>query len=77
MHRCHLLPCPLLRALQDLLVRVMTDASQDADSLLSELPEPLHADQLASLLALRGMLAHGLLAHALQKRHGVDYGVDR
>ncbi len=58
-------------------MRVMTDGTQDADSLLGDLSQPLHSDQLAALLALRGMLAHGLLAHALQKRHGVDYGVDR
>lgn len=55
----------------------MTDATEDAENLLSRVPEKLHADQLASVLALRGMLAHGLLAHALQKRHGVDYGVHR
>ncbi|KIZ06296.1 hypothetical protein MNEG_1660 [Monoraphidium neglectum] len=35
--------------------------------------------QLAHLLALRGMLAgeYGVLAHALQRRHLVDYGVNR
>jgi hypothetical protein len=29
------------------------------------------------VLALRGLLAGGVLAHVLQKRHLVDYGVNR
>ncbi|KAG2486452.1 hypothetical protein HYH03_014899 [Edaphochlamys debaryana] len=38
---------------------------------------PLPPDRLAQVLALRGLLGCGLLEHCLQKRHRVDYGVDR
>ncbi|KAG2492072.1 hypothetical protein HYH03_009568 [Edaphochlamys debaryana] len=34
-------------------------------------------DRLSQVLALRGLLGCGLLEHGLQKRHRVDYGVDR
>ncbi|KAG2488308.1 hypothetical protein HYH03_013158 [Edaphochlamys debaryana] len=37
----------------------------------------LTPDRLAQVLALRGLLGCGLLEHGLQKRHRVDYGVDR
>jgi hypothetical protein len=37
----------------------------------------LGEDQKAQLLALRGLLGCGLLVHGLQKRHQVDYGVNR
>jgi hypothetical protein len=37
----------------------------------------LSEDQLAVVLALRGLLACNLLQHCLQKRHQVDYGVNR
>ena len=34
-------------------------------------------DKVEQVLAARGMLADGLLVHGLQKRHLVDYGVNR
>ncbi|KAG2494612.1 hypothetical protein HYH03_007377 [Edaphochlamys debaryana] len=34
-------------------------------------------DRVSQVLALRGLLGCGLLEHGLQKRHRVDYGVDR
>jgi hypothetical protein len=40
-------------------------------------PHQLSDDQLAVVLALRGLLACNLLQHCLQKRHQVDYGVNR
>lgn len=33
------------------------------------------AQQRAQLLALRGLLGHGLLLHCLTMRHRVDYGI--
>ena len=37
----------------------------------------LPPDKINQVLAARGMLAEGLLVHGLQKRHLVDYGVNR
>ncbi len=34
-------------------------------------------DQLFQVLALRGLLACNVMQHCLQKRHRVDYGVNR
>jgi hypothetical protein len=42
-----------------------------------QLSAGLHTNQLHQVLALRGLLAGGILAHVLQKRHLVDYGVNR
>lgn len=40
-------------------------------------PFALAPDQLSHVMALRGLLAHGLLVHALMKRHLVDFGVNK
>ena len=64
-------------ALQDIIVEFVTDpkmscewfSEQDADASINSL-------QLDQLLALRGLLATGLLAHCLLRRYRVDYGVD-
>ena len=56
------------------LLMVMTDASKPTHDILTH---TLPADSMAQLLALRGLLAHGLLMHVLQKRHAVDYGINR
>jgi hypothetical protein len=50
------------------------DASRDADDILpaSAFAADAHRD---ALLTLRGLLAHGVLAHALRQRHRVEYGV--
>ncbi len=37
----------------------------------------LAEDQLSQVLALRGLLACKVMQHCLQKRHRVDYGVNR
>ncbi len=37
----------------------------------------LSQDAVEFVLAMRGLLAHGTLAHCLQRRHRVDYGVFR
>jgi hypothetical protein len=63
--------------LQEVLVECMSDASQDAEALLSTVSPALTDDQQAFILAARGLLAHGVLEHCLQKRHRVDYGVFR
>jgi hypothetical protein len=66
----------LLRcAYQDQLRRVILDPAAGASQ--KQLPTGLHTNQLHQVLALRGLLAGGILAHVLQKRHLVDYGVNR
>jgi hypothetical protein len=67
---------------QERILRCVTDEALPASDLLGPDavgPEPnqLSPDQLAVVLALRGLLACNLLQHCLQKRHGVDYGVNR
>ena len=52
----------------------VTDTSLAADDIIA--PEDFGStEHHAALLALRGFLAHGVLAHALRQRHRVDYGV--
>ncbi|KXZ49831.1 hypothetical protein GPECTOR_19g282 [Gonium pectorale] len=74
--------------LRDSILRCITDASEEAADILgpaarggSAARRPAAAqlsdDQAASVLALRGLLAYGMLQHCLQKRHKVEYGVDR
>jgi hypothetical protein len=65
--------------LQGLLLQCITDRSVDANLLLSN-KGPLGGltqDQQAQVLALRGLLGCGLQLHGLQKRHQVDYGINR
>eukprot|EP00899_Mesostigma_viride_P003650 jgi/Mesvir1/13286/Mv16551-RA.1 len=62
------------------IMEFVTDpAPEDVSALLASiLPVgSLHEDERASLLMLRGLLAGNLLFHELQKRHLVEYGVDR
>jgi hypothetical protein len=66
-----------LLCLQEVLVKCMTDPSQDAETLLCTVTPTPTDDQAAFVLAVRGLLAHGILQHCLQKRHRVDYGVFR
>ncbi|GLC47557.1 hypothetical protein PLESTB_000000900 [Pleodorina starrii] len=68
--------------LQERILRCVTDASESAAVLLGpeavgSAPQQLSDDQLAVVLALRGLLGCNLLQHCLQKRHLVDYGVNR
>lgn len=58
------------------ILRFVTDEAADADSIIapSRFSRESHR---AGLLALRGLLGFGTLAHCLSKRHGVEYGVDR
>jgi hypothetical protein len=67
----------LLPALQANLLACITDPSVDALMVLGPAAEQLEAVQLQQLLALRGLLACGLLLHCLQRRHLVDYGRNR
>jgi hypothetical protein len=63
--------------LQGLLLRCLTDSSVGVANVLGDAAEHLPKDQLAHVLALRGMLACDVLQHCLQKRHSVDYGINR
>lgn len=54
----------------------VTDAAADAAELAAAAPS-LSPDQLDQLLTLRGLLACNMLQHCLQKRHNVDYGINR
>ena len=66
--------CPF----QELLVRCMTDPLVDAAAVLhSDAARDLTEKEGRDVLAVRGLLACNLLAHALQLRHGVDFGVSR
>ncbi|KAG2501267.1 hypothetical protein HYH03_001073 [Edaphochlamys debaryana] len=58
------------------------DVSQPAEELLGpdaagSDPGQLTPDRMSQVLALRGLLGCGVLEHGLQKRHRVDFGVDR
>lgn len=53
----------------------ITDTSQPAEQILGS--PALPPDQMAHVLGLRGLLACGLLLHCLQKRHAVEFGVNR
>ncbi|EFJ48301.1 hypothetical protein VOLCADRAFT_104794 [Volvox carteri f. nagariensis] len=60
----------------------LTEEGQSCEALLgpdAEGPsrEQLTGSQVAVVLALRGLLAGGLMQHCLQKRHRVEYGVNR
>ena len=59
---------------QDMVLAAITDPSQ---RLPPELAACMDQDVLDLVLALRGLLAFGVLWQALQRRHNVDYGVDR
>ncbi len=91
-HHCHLLPAPHSRAAslcplaltpgwllavlpQDELHRCLTDRSVDARQRLDSLG--LTAESCECVLALRGLLAYGVLEHCLQMRPLVDYGINR
>lgn len=50
-------PCPV----QDLLLRCMTDAALGANQELAGAPTALGEDEVADVLALRGLLACGVL----------------
>ncbi|PRW58669.1 hypothetical protein C2E21_2704 [Chlorella sorokiniana] len=63
------------RPLQDLL-RWVTDPTIDARSVLATAQPPLSDDEAANVLALRGLLACGVLEHCLTMRHLVDFGLD-
>ncbi|GAB4822814.1 hypothetical protein N2152v2_009860 [Parachlorella kessleri] len=64
--------------LQEQLLRCMTDPELDANAALeAQLQSGLSEDQHWDVLALRGLLACGVLVHCLRMRHLVDYGVNR
>lgn len=67
------------RNVPGLIAKVRTavlDVDQPIDHTLKaeDVPED---SQFADVLALRGLLGHGILEHCLQKRHRVDYGIPR
>jgi len=55
----------------------MTDRSTAADGRVVDCWSDLTKDQQSHLLALRGLLAMRTLLHCLEKRHRVDFGVNR
>ena len=61
----------------DLAIVCALDGSKSAISALGSVGIDLSDDKIDQLLAVRGMLADRLLVHGLQKRHLVDYGVNR
>lgn len=61
---------------EEVLVRYVTDADTDADLIIAPADFGRESHR-AGLLALRGLLAYGTLAHCLRMRHRVEYGVDR
>ena len=71
------LPCPAAPPLpQELQLRCINDTALDASAALDALPGSLSEGERADVLALRGLLACGVLQHCLQMRHLVDYGVN-
>ena len=64
--------------LQDLLLKCVTDTEVEAIKVLSSIGViNLSEEACCDVLALRGLLACGILEHSLQMRHLVDYGVNR
>jgi hypothetical protein len=59
---------------QDTIVRCVSDVDVDASIVLAQ---KVTEEQRCDVLALRGLLACGILEHSLQLRHLVDYGVNR
>ncbi|GAX73071.1 hypothetical protein CEUSTIGMA_g524.t1 [Chlamydomonas eustigma] len=59
------------------IMAAMLDESTDALAHLNVGGSGMSDDQRDQVLAVRGMLCVALLMHGLQKRHGVDYGVNR
>lgn len=70
---------PALRAaLQAELRACMLDASRRAAEIMGDAGRAASAGvQWQALLALRGLLAGGILLHCMQQRHGVQYGIRR
>jgi hypothetical protein len=66
----------LLLLLQDAVLSFLTDPANSYDQLTAALPG-LAPDQADQLLTLRGLLACNMLQHCLQKRHNVDFGINR
>jgi hypothetical protein len=54
----------------------ITDPSASYGQLAAAAPG-LSPDQADQLLVLRGLLACNMLQHCLQKRHNVDFGINR
>ena len=67
--------CAPLRPSQADLLRCVTDRSLDACKVLARLG--LVEEQQECVVALRGLLAYGVLDHCLQMRPLVDYGINR
>ncbi|GLC49187.1 thioredoxin-disulfide reductase [Pleodorina starrii] len=68
--------------LKDRILKCVTDEAISAEEALGPgargpQPHQLTDDQWAAVLALRGLLGCNLLQHCLQKRHRVDFGVNR
>jgi hypothetical protein len=68
--------CWLLRLLQEAVLQFITDPSDSYEQLMAAVPG-LSPDQADQLLVLRGLLACNMLQHCLQKRHNVDFGINR
>jgi hypothetical protein len=62
----------LMRAI----IKFTTTARDNIAALEQQLQDGLDESQLASVYMLRGLLIHDLLAHCLQKRYRVDYGIN-
>ena len=67
--------CACCLVAQATFVHCMTDPLADASAALARME--LGEEERAGVLALRGLLACGVLEHCLQMRHLVDYGVNR
>ena len=64
--------------MQARIFQCITDVSRTAESILGPNGVAALSDaKMSHVLALRGYLGYGLLQHALQKRHLVEYGVNR
>ena len=63
-------------AQRDVLISFVTDPKLSLSWLEEELSSDINELQQNQLLALRGLLAIGMLEHCLSRRHRVDYGVD-
>ena len=70
------LKSPHSKRFRDDFIQYLTSKMLD-DSLEEVIARSLHDNEMEDLLSFRGLLAGGIAAHCLQRRHSVNYGVTR
>ena len=64
-------------AKKEILLRFLTDASMSLREFERDLRVEAYATRRDQILALRGLLAYGILEYCMTRRHRVDFGINR